>query len=195
MSDVFMPDFDNPYAPPKAAPPIVDFLTPESKGLWRKGDLLVMHKRTPLPARCVKSNMPADRRLKRSLYWHHPAIYLSILISILVYIILAVVLRKNATIHIGLSEEWFARRRRAIAISWLLSLGSIGAFFTGAALVEQDWAVWLIGLSPLVFLIGILYGLIGARLVVAKRISDDYVWLKGVCPAFLEGLPHWPHIP
>jgi hypothetical protein len=195
MSDVFMPDFENPYAPPQAPPPIVDVRTDESKGLWRKGDLLVMHKRTPLPARCVKSNMPADRRLKRNLYWHHPAIYLSILISILVYIILAVVLRKSATIHIALSEEWFARRRRVIFISWLLSLGSIGTFFTGVALVEQDWAVALLALSPLVFLVGILWGLIGARMVVAKRISDEYVWLKGVCPEFLDGLPHWPHTP
>jgi hypothetical protein len=195
MSDVFRPDFNNPYAPPKVAPPIADYRTEENKGLWQKGNLLVMHKRAPLPARCVKSNMPAERRLKRNLYWHHPAIYLSILISILVYIILALVLRKSATIHIGLSEEWFARRRNAIAISWLLALGSIGAFIAGAATVEQDWGVALIAFSPLVFLIGVLYGLIGARMVVAKRISDDYVWLKGVCPEFLSGLPHWPHDP
>lgn len=195
MSDVFMPDYDNPYAPPKVAPPIIDNRMGESKGLWRKGHLLVLHKHAPLPARCVKSNMPADRRLKRNLYWHHPAIYLAVFIGVLVYIILAVVLRKTATINIGLSEEWFARRRRAIAMGWLLALGSIGAFSFGVARADQDWSVWLIGLSPLVFLVGALYGLIGARMVVAQRISDDYVWIKGVCPDYLDGLPNWPYTP
>ena len=195
MSDVFMPDFDNPYAPPQAAPPIVKYDQTEGKGLWRKGNLLVMHKRATLPARCVKSNMPAERRLKRNLYWHHPAIYLSILIGPLIYIILALVLRKSATIHIGLSEAWFARRRTVMLISWLLGLASIAAFFIGIPLIEHDWAVWLIGLSPVVFLFGTLFGLLGARTVVAQRISDDYVWLKGVCPEFLDSLPHWPHSP
>ena len=40
-----------------------------------------------------------------------------------------------------------------------------------------------------------IYGLIAARMVVAERISDDYVWLKGVHPDFLASLPPWPYTP
>jgi hypothetical protein len=28
--------------------------------------------------------------------------------------------------------------------------------------------------------------------VTAKRITNDYFWLKGVQPDFLTGLPEWP---
>jgi hypothetical protein len=175
---------------------ILDAEIVASAGLWRKGNVLVMHKNARLPDRCVKSNVPTQRRLKRSLYWHHPLIYLTILISILVYVILALVLRKTATIYIGLSDEWFGRRRRAILIGWTLVLAGIVMFCVGVGGVDQSNSFgWLIALAPLVFLFGAIYGLLAARMVVAQRISDDYVWLKGVHPTFLEDLPVWPYLP
>src|ERR1035438_9056155 len=46
-------------------------------GLWRKEKKLVTRSETPFPDRCVKCNAPANGfRLKRVLYWHHPAYYL-----------------------------------------------------------------------------------------------------------------------
>lgn len=96
---------DNPYKPPQVADAIVDAAVVENYGLWRKGNILVMHKNVQLPDRCVKSNAPTNRRLKRNLSWHHPAVFLSILISPLIYIILALILRKTANIYIGLSDE------------------------------------------------------------------------------------------
>jgi hypothetical protein len=32
-------------------------------------------------------------------------------------------------------------------------------------------------------------------MVAPARITDDYVWLKGVNPAFLADLPEWPYEP
>ena len=188
--------FENPYAPPVTVSPFADMEAAKSTGLWRKGTVLVMHKRAQLPARCVKSNEPAKGRLKRVLYWHHPAIYLSILISIWIYIILALALRKSATIYIGLSNEWFRKRRRAIRIGWLSVLAGIGIFVVGIVSIDRTPALgWLIGIGVLVLLFGAIYGLIAARMVVAQRISDDYVWLKGVHPEYLAGLPEWLHHP
>lgn len=187
---------ENPYAPPLTSPIIYEAQIVENLGLWRKGRLLVMHKSAQLPARCVKSNVPAERRLKRSLHWHHPAIYLSILISILVYVILALVLRKSATIYVGLSDEWFAKRHRAIFVGWLLVLASIAMIVAGIGMAGQgDAFPWLIAASPLVFLFGAIYGLLAARMIVAMRISDTHVWLKGVHPSFLADLPEWPYQP
>src|SRR5438270_17415 len=119
MSQYPAPEF-NPYAPPKAPPPVQFQPYPNQGydpmfGLWRQGNVLVMHKLAPLPDRCVKSNQPANgRTLKRSLRWHHPAIYLALLAHFLIYVVLALVLSKSAIIRIGLSEEWIARRRRTI---------------------------------------------------------------------------------
>jgi len=191
-----MDSSENPYAPPLTTPSVYDAQVVEDLGLWRKGSLLVMRKNSQLPARCVKSNAPTDRRLKRSMYWHHPAIYLSILISILIYVILALILRKSATIYIGLSDEWFAKRHRAMLVGWLLFLASVAMLIAGIAMLDQSDAFpWLIAASPLVFLFGAIYGLLGARMVVPARISDEYVWLKGIHPSFLADLPEWPYQP
>lgn len=187
---------DNPYKPPQFADAIVDAAVVQHYGLWRKGNILVMHKNVQLPDRCVKSNVPTNRRLRRNLSWHHPAIFLSILISLLVYIILALILRKTAIIYIGLSDEWFARRRRAILVGWLTTLAAIAMFVIGIASIDQSEIVpWLILVGVVLFFFGLIWGLVRARMVSPARISDEYVWLKGVHPEFLADLPVWPHNP
>lgn len=187
----------NPYESPRSPEPAVvaELVEAESGGVWRQGNLLVMYKRAALPDRCVKSNQPAyGRKLKRNLYWHSSWIYLTILIHLLIYIILALILRKHAVIHIGLSQQWFAKRRRAILIGWGSVLASITMVVLGIAMVEESPSAGvLILLGVLVFFGGALYGLIAARMVAPKRISDDYVWLKGVHPDFLAELPVWPY--
>ncbi|NLF73070.1 MAG: hypothetical protein GX575_28880 [Candidatus Anammoximicrobium sp.] len=191
-----MSSSENPYAPPLSEPIVYDAQIVEGQGLWRKGNILVMWKGAQLPERCVKSNQPTQRRLKRSLYWHHPAIYLSVLISIWIYVILALVLRKSAIIYIGLSDAWFARRHRAMFIGWLLALTGLALFgLSFHSLVRSDAFPWLLVASPLVFLAGAVYGLLAARMVAPQRISHDYVWLKGVHPDFLADLPEWPYHP
>src|SRR5438445_9109093 len=106
-------DSRNPYASPREAgynPGQAVFNAPFA-GLWAQGDLLVMHKLAPLPDICLKSNLPSTRRLKRSLSWHHPGYYFFILLHILIYIIVALIVRKSATIYVPLTDEWFIRRR------------------------------------------------------------------------------------
>jgi hypothetical protein len=77
----------NPYASPMYSndqwPPAVDDALVNA--IFRKNKLLVMNKRARLPDRCVKTNLPTTRRLKRNLAWHHPAIYFTILISLWPY--------------------------------------------------------------------------------------------------------------
>jgi len=185
---------ENPYQSPVAAELAVDAKVVPTDGLWRKGNLLVMRKRAILPDRCVKSNQPTERRLRRNLSWHHPAVYLAILPGLLIYIIIAIILTKRATIHIGLSDEWFAKRRRTILISWTIVLVSIAMVVLGCAGVEEsDIFGLLIPVGFLAFLIGAFYGLIAARMVTPTRIDDEYVWLKGVNREFLAELPEWPH--
>jgi len=52
-----------------------------TQGVWRSGSLLVMHRNARLPDRCVKTNSAENvRRLKRNLSWHHPGLYLWLLV-------------------------------------------------------------------------------------------------------------------
>src|SRR5262245_2627535 len=101
----------NPYAPPVIP---AQYIAPQQaglEGLWRRGNTLIMHKQAPLPPICVKSNQYATQWLKRNLQWHNPWIALTLLISPLIYIIVALIVTKRATINIGLTDEWMHRRR------------------------------------------------------------------------------------
>jgi len=193
----------NPYQAPQAPQPQPMMMQPQqatSGGLWRQGKLLVLHKNAPLPDVCLKSNQPATRRLKRNLSWHHPAIALSILAGVLIYIILAVVLTKRATIYMALTDEWFGIRRKRILIAWGIVLLSIALGVGGLAMAAGADAGQGGGLSCLacfvamvLFFVGIIYGNYAARLVRPACITDQYVYLVGVHPNFLARLPEWPY--
>ena len=186
----------NPYAAPQDPVPAMFADNAQYGGVWRQGNVLVMHRTAILPARCVKTNEPTPARLKRKLYWHHPAIYLALIPGVLIYAILASVLCHRATIEIGLSETGFARRRRVMLIAWIGVLLSLGAFF--GSFKAFDWDAGPNG--PLVMFGGIftflgflIYGLIAARMVHVKKMDYHYIWLKGVNAEYLDQLPLWPY--
>ena len=174
-----MPE-QNPYQPPAGNNPfaedVVDaVVAAQPGGLWRQGRTLVMHKQAALPDRCVKSNEPAGGyRLRRQLSWHHPAIFLSVLIGLLIYVVLAVVLSKRATIHIGLSERWRRKRRRRILVGWMLALAGFILLALGLFWMDQNENFGYVAVAgPFVFLFGLFYGLFTARMVAPRRITDD----------------------
>jgi hypothetical protein len=84
---------------------------PAAAMIWRSDKLLVAAPGAELPDRCVKCNAPAGgRRLKRTLYYHHPAIYLLLLCNLIIFAIVALIVRKRAVLQIGLCEHHLARR-------------------------------------------------------------------------------------
>src|SRR5437763_5388143 len=87
-----------PYAGPAALSGLA--------GVWRDGNLLVASKGTLLPERCAKCNSPADGPpIRRKYSWHHPAIYLIILVQLIVYIIVALVVSERGIVYISLCER------------------------------------------------------------------------------------------
>jgi hypothetical protein len=167
-------------------PPMVGM---PGSGVWRDKSTLVMSKEASLPDRCIKCNEPANgRRLKRKLSWHHPAIFLLILVAVLIYLIVAMILRKRATVEIGLCERHFAKRRRDILITWVLFLLGVAGFVM-AGLAEEG-AYLLVGV--LLLLGALIYGLAVVRVVAPSKIDDKFVWLRGVNKNYLSQLPQWP---
>jgi hypothetical protein len=187
----------NPYAPPAIPAQLMPPQQPGLEGLWRKGDTLVMHKMAQLPPICVKSNQYAKQWLKRNLQWHNPWVALTLLISPLIYIIVALIVTKRATIHIGLTEEWFARRRTRMLIGWGIGLLALALFTSGIWVAGQPNGDGLgmiaILLSIILLIVAVAYGQYACRLVYPQRIDDSYVWLKGVNREFLDRLPMWPY--
>ena len=167
------------------APPAIN---DPSAGVWRDNSTLVMSREAVLPMRCVKCNAYTHGRLTRKLSWHHPAIFILLLVAWLIYLIVAMVVRKRATVELGLCEEHQARRRTFIWITAIIVvLGLLGIFL---GLSGNDGTPALIGLMLL--LVGLIFGIFAARVTYPSKIDDQFVWLKGVNKDYLDQLPHWP---
>ncbi|MEK6280034.1 MAG: hypothetical protein AABN95_06735 [Acidobacteriota bacterium] len=156
-------------------------------GVWRHKATLVMSKDALLPDRCVKCNVPTPGRLKRKLSWHHPAIYIIVLFAILIYLIVALILRKTATVDIGICDEHRAKRRRNILITWVLFVLGVGGFIL--AITTEDPTYLLFGTVALFG--ALIFGLVAVRIVTPSKIDDKFVWLKGVNKEYLDELPQW----
>ncbi len=187
---------ENPYEPPQTAAlsGVVTAQLIDDNDMWRLGKLLIVRKNAKFPNRCIKTNVPTTRRLKRKLVWHHWAYYLIILLNIIIYVVVALIVQKRATIYVGLSEQQIRKRRWIILTAWLsvfLGFGMIIIGILGSPNTTWSLVVFLTGIA--VFFFGILFGLFGSRIVVPTRITDDYIWLKGACPEFLAELPVWPY--
>jgi hypothetical protein len=186
----------NPYAAPQVATSyqMPGMSTNDFDGIWRQGNLLVMHKMAPIPDICWLSNQPANRRLPRTLYWHQPWIYVIFLISPVIYIIVALVMQKSAKIHLPLTEEWYVRRRTRMLIAWGLGLFSLiglgGAAIALSDTLRESSALMFVA-ALLISLGSLIYGLIACRLISPHRITDQYVWVKGVHPDYLNRLEPW----
>jgi hypothetical protein len=155
-------------------------------GLWREGKKLVTRSETQFPDRCVKCNAPTNGfKLKRVLYWHHPAYYLLLLCNILVLLIVYLIVRKKAVLNIGLCEAHRKQRTLGILICTTGIFGGIALIIAGAV-AEHAWMA-LLGVGALLF--GIIWGIVKARTIAATKIDKEIVWVSGVCPAFLNELP------
>ncbi|MCA9665570.1 MAG: hypothetical protein KC503_08275 [Myxococcales bacterium] len=184
----------NPYAPPAGA---LDSRAPGAAGLdgstgqgrtsyWREGeDFVVENVSPPLPDRCVVCNADAEGyRLKRVLYWHPAGYYVLALIGILLYAIVAVIVRKKAVLHVGLCPTHRARRRTAIIIGLLGPVVMIATPFIARRMGAVIAAGMLIGFAMIVV------GIIMAQVVRPTRIDNEQARLK-VGRAFLESIPYW----
>ena len=181
----------NPYAAPQSDTSAGILRVGTPGGIWREGSVLVMHKTAELPDRCVKCNAPAHgRRLTRNLSWHPPAWYLLILVSLLIYIIAALVVRHTAKIKIGLCAKHASQRRKRIAVGWLLGLGSIALLaVAGSQGYFSNALVWSWPVALAMFIASIVIAVLVSRLAVPTRIDRHYVWLKNIHPDFLDSLP------
>jgi len=167
------PTAANPYAPPRAA-----VEAPPPQNCWREGKILVLRPGSALPARCVKCNAPATQPMReRRIYWHHPAL-------LLLYLIVAVIVRKSAKVAIGICPDHQFRRRMFLAVGW----GGVAlctlAGFVGASANRGE----LIAFGILGALLAIIVGMVGSRIAYPARITKEEIRLKGCGAPFLDSL-------
>ncbi|MEP6670811.1 MAG: DUF4339 domain-containing protein [Chthoniobacter sp.] len=156
--------------------------------LWKQKKRLVAPLDAVFPSRCVKCNAPTDSPQKtRKLYWHHPAVYLALLINLIVYAIIAMCVRKRTTALVSMCDTHRASRRNAIITAWVLVVVGLGSIIGGIA---ADYG-WVAGLGVLLLLGGIIYGIARGRIIYATKIDKERVWLGGCGKDFLAQFPEW----
>jgi|694.fasta_scaffold34003_2 hypothetical protein len=186
----------NPYAAPGSSGSLSAGVPAAAGGpLWRDGRLLVMHTTGTLPDVCVVCNAPAHgATLRRKLYWHSPWWYLMLLVNVLLYIVVALIVRRQADVHVGLCAAHGRRRRRWIAAAWSLFAGAVALPGLLLAFAEDYTLVGVAIMVPML-LIAAIVGIVGGRVVTARRIQQPFVWIAGVTPKLLAPLPAWPGLP
>jgi hypothetical protein len=177
---------ENPYAPPQARVSARPVVLDDGSQVWRDGDSVLMTPSGDLPPRCVKCNADAEQPVRqRTLYWHTPWLYILVLISILIYIIVALIARKSIRVSPGLCTDHRVLRRNVILGSWLGALTGFGLI--AVAISESSGLPALLGA---VVLIGaMIFGMVKGRIIYAARIDQNRIELKGFGEPFLRSLP------
>lgn len=186
----------NPFEAPRTSAGSGAVVPGSADDFQRDGKLLVVRKGAIFPDRCVRCNAPAEGyRLRRNLFYHNRLIYLILLFNLIVYVIVALIVRKTAQFEIPLCPVHRAKRRNTILIAWGIVLASVPiGIALGQVLPNENVALaFLIGF--LLFLGGAIYGAAAAPPVVPARIDDYHAWLKRVCPEWMEGLPEYRRPP
>ncbi|MGH9788650.1 MAG: hypothetical protein ACRD4U_08140 [Candidatus Acidiferrales bacterium] len=158
-------------------------------GPARKDNLLVVPRGVSLPPLCVKCGQPASSAvLKKKYYWHTPWLFLLILIGVLIYAIVAIIVRKSFELAVPLCEEHWQRRRRALWTGGGLLVGSIVApiFLTG--FVRDGYGGWWALFLFAAGVTGIVYLALAPPLA-PNYIDDREARFKGAGEAFLSQLP------
>lgn len=140
-----------------------------------------------LPPLCVKCGAPADGKpVEKTFYWHHPALYV-LLLSPIIYVIVALIVRKTMKVRVPLCASHAKRRGTAVTLSWVLPLVGIADIFVLASLNVDGGLIALI--STVLILAGlVLWAVVGypIRPVLIDATRGEFT---AVCATFLEHLP------
>ena len=111
-----------------------------------------------------------------------------LLCNLLILLIVVLIVRKKAVLHIGLCELHRSQRKVGLAVGWSGAIGGI-ALIVVAIVLQSGWMA-LAGVAALLF--GCIYGGIKASTVAASKITKDQnVYVRGAKREFLDTLPEW----
>lgn len=160
---------------------------PEPAGsAWLEGKDLVIRQGAPqLPASCIKCGRPANHRITSKLYWHSPWAYIAIVLNVLVYAIIALIVRKVITLEVPICDEHRAQRRRFL---WLGGALLVAAVVIPVALATADKTAF-VPLAITAPAIAAIVFFLKSRLMIPRYIDAEIAKVRGPCEAFLQQFP------
>jgi len=138
-----------------------------------------------LPPQCIKCGAPADGKpVERTYYWHQPALYLLILAGLLIYAVVALVVRKGMKVRVSLCVRHAQRRSIGVTLAWVLPVVGIADAFILPQLNVDGGVVALIAVV-LIFTGLVIWAVVGNP-IRPKSIDQYRGVFTGFCENFLE---------
>ena len=142
----------------------------------------------------MKCDAPADGyRLRKKFYWHPSGYYLLIFFpGILIYAIVALIIRKKTSIAIGLCPIHWRKRRRAILIGLLAFLLGLAGLISGVAISttsRENNGVFVVLAGVGLILFSALWAIYGVRVLWPRKVDDRNAWYAGASAEFLRSIP------
>jgi hypothetical protein len=120
----------------------------------------------------------------RKLSWHNPWLYLLILINILLYAIVALIVRKSAKASPGYCSHHKRARRNRLWLWFGLSFWAAAASATFVVAHKEIFAFPMFLLS----IVLLLPGLLATNILIAKDINKNFARYAGCKEPFLRSL-------
>jgi hypothetical protein len=155
----------------------------------RDGKKLYLPRFTTLPPNCVKCGQPAQKPFRKKFFWHTPWLYLMVIFpGLLIYAIVALIVRKNIELDVPVCDFHHAERKRNKLIGSLLLLGAIpiGVVMNMVFNIDAGFA-WLVGVVS--FFAGAIFFSMSNSVMAPKLIDETHAEFGGVSPEFLKLLP------
>lgn len=152
----------------------------------RRGKNLVVPRSAVLPARCLKCNEMASTPWRKKFYWHSQWLYLLILFpGILIYAIVAMIVRKQMELNLPLCDTHHADRKRYKMLAILMLVGFIPAGLLLGSIGSEALG-WVTGIA--MFVTGFVFYSLGQLGMRPLKIDEAGGEFRGACTAFLDGL-------
>jgi hypothetical protein len=141
-----------------------------------------------LPRLCVRCGAAANGKpVERVFYWHHPAIYLLIFAGLVIYAIVALVVRKGMKLRVPLCAQHAQRRNMFVTLAWVLPLiGIADAFVLPRFNVDGGIVAWI---CVVVILSGLIIWAVVSNPVTPKFIDATRGEFTGFCETYLQQFP------
>lgn len=156
----------------------------ESSAVYRHKRYAILNPDAAWPARCFKCNADSTSQKKVKVVYVNPWIYITLLITPLVTIVLALIFQKKFDISLPMCESHLKKRKNFMIFQWTALASMMGGIVIGA-LMESEL---IVGLSILLLLV-VLFSAIAGRMIHVAKFKDSRLWISGTGKAFLQSLP------
>ena len=140
-----------------------------------------------LPRLCVRCGAAANGRpVERMFYWHHPGLYV-LLISPVIYVIVALIVRKQMKLRVPLCAQHAQRRNLFVTLAWVLPLIGIADAFVLPRFNVDGAIVALI--CVVLILTGLIMWAVVSNPVTPRFIDATRGEFAGFCETYLQQFP------